>query len=96
MKLEKNGKQSNGKQTRHINIHYYVVMDRIAVIELTIELCPTLEMIGNFFTKPLQRSHFRGFRNTIISIEEDDIPSYNAEARAKLEANENRVDSGAE
>jgi hypothetical protein len=53
--LEKNGRASrSGKRTRHINIRYFFVADRIAKNELKIEDCPTGEMLGDFFTKPLQ------------------------------------------
>ena len=49
------------------------------------EFCPTFDMIGDYFTKALQRSQFRRFRNIIIGIHEDDIPAYNAYGRSFLE-----------
>ena len=49
------------------------------------EICPTFDMIGDYFTKELQGSQFRRFRNTILGIPEDDIPAYNASGRAFLE-----------
>ena len=67
MKVEKNGRKSSSKRTRHINIRYYFVTDD----ESSIEYCPTLEMIGDYFTKPLQGSQFRNSRNIILGIEED-------------------------
>jgi hypothetical protein len=51
--MEKNGKASSGKRTRHINIRYFFVVDRVQSGEVSIEYCPTREMIGDFFTKPL-------------------------------------------
>ena len=45
--------------------------------EESVEFCPTLEIIGYYFTKALQGSQFRHFRNIIIGPHEDDIPSYN-------------------
>jgi hypothetical protein len=39
--LEKNGKRSSGKRTRHINIRYFFVADRVAAGEVTIKRCPT-------------------------------------------------------
>jgi hypothetical protein len=86
MKLEKNGMKSSGKRTRHINIWYFFVTDRISTGELNVAYCPTLDMIGDYFTKPLQGSLFRKFRNTILGINEANIPTYNANARAMLEA----------
>ena len=84
MKMENNGKRSSGKRTRHVNIRYYFVTDRISAGELSVEYCPTFDMIGDFATKPLQGSQFRRFRNVILGIHEDDIAQYNAEARAYL------------
>jgi hypothetical protein len=84
MKLEKNGMKSSGKRTRHINIRYFFVTDRISADELNVEYCPTGEMLGDYFTKPLQGSQFRKFRNIILGINEADIPTYNATARQQI------------
>ena len=56
--LEKNGRASSGKRTRHINIRYFFVTDRVANGEVTIEYCPTKEMLADYFTKPLQGAQF--------------------------------------
>ena len=42
------------------------------------EFCPTLDMIGDYFTKALQGCQFRRFSNIIIGIHEGDILFYNA------------------
>jgi hypothetical protein len=65
--LENNGKASSSKRTRHINIRYYFVTDRIANGEISIEYCPTKQMIADFFTKPLQGAAFIGFRDFIMN-----------------------------
>ena len=52
--MEQNGRASSSKWTRHINIRYYFVTDHANCGEITIKHCPTMEMIGDFFTKPLQ------------------------------------------
>ena len=49
------------------------------------ELCPTLDMIKDYFAKALQGSQFHCFRNIIFGIHEDYIPSYNESGRAFLE-----------
>jgi hypothetical protein len=59
MLLEKNGKGSSSKRTRHIDIRYFFVTDRVASKEISIEYCPTGDMTANFFTKPLQGSLFQ-------------------------------------
>lgn len=66
--LEKNGKGSSSKRTRHINIRYFFITDRIASKELSVAYCPTAEMVGDFFTKPLQGAQFQKFRNTVLNI----------------------------
>ena len=53
--------------------------------EASVEFCPTFDMIGDYFTKALQGSHFRRFRNIVIGIHEDDITVYNASVSALLE-----------
>ena len=53
--------------------------------EASIELCATLEMIGDYFTKALQGYQLRCFRNIILGIHEDDIPAYNSSGSALLE-----------
>ena len=68
MLLEKNGKASSSKRTKHINIRYYFVTDRIKQRELTVEWCPTGDMVANFMTKPLQGALFRKFRDQIMGV----------------------------
>jgi hypothetical protein len=68
MLLEKNGRASSGKRTRHINIRYYFVTDRVNMKEIEIEWCPTKEMVADFMTKPLQGSHFRRLRDLIMGM----------------------------
>ena len=53
--------------------------------EATVEFCPTFDMIGDYFTKELQGSQFRRFRNIVIGIHEYEIPAYNASRRALIE-----------
>jgi hypothetical protein len=81
--LENNGKRSSGKRTRHINIRYYFVTDRIAAGELSVEYCPTGEMLADFFTKPLQGALFRKFRNRILNLTEEEVRAYKKKANEK-------------
>ena len=53
--------------------------------EASVEFCPTLDKIGDYFTKVLQGSQFRQFRNILLGIHEDDIPAYNASGGYLLE-----------
>jgi hypothetical protein len=67
--LEKNGRTSSRKRTRHIHIRYFSVADRVALKEVSIQYCPTGEMVADFFTKPLQGALFKKFRNFIMNID---------------------------
>jgi hypothetical protein len=66
--LEKNGKASSGRRTRHINIRYFFVHDRVEAGEVSIQYCPTGDMIADFFTKPLQGSLFKKLRDQIMNV----------------------------
>ena len=68
--LETNGRASSSKHTKHVNVRFYFVKDRIESGEVCVEHCPATEMIGDFFTKPLQGSLFIKFRNIIMNIKE--------------------------
>ena len=68
MLLEKNGRASSGRRTRHIDIRYFFVTDRVKHGEMRIEYCPTGDMVADFFTKPLQGSLFRKLRAIILNI----------------------------
>ncbi len=64
--LERNGKASSGKRTRHINIRYFFITDRVNMKEVSIEWCPTKDMVADFMTKPLKGSHFKRLREIIM------------------------------
>ena len=67
--LEKNGHASSGKRTRHINIRYFFIADRVKSKQVSIEYCPTDEMLSDYLTKPLQGAKFRGFRDKILNVQ---------------------------
>lgn len=58
--LEKNGRASSSKRTRHINVRYLFIKDRIDKKEIVVEYCPTSIMMADFYTKPLQGSSRNG------------------------------------
>jgi hypothetical protein len=64
--LEKNGRTSSSKRTKHIEVRYYYVADRIAKGDLTVVWCPTDKMIADFLTKPLQGRMFIQFRDVLM------------------------------
>jgi hypothetical protein len=69
MLLEENGKRSSSKRTRHINIRYFFITDCLKDGDLSIEYCPTEQMLADFFTKPLQGSAFRKFRDAVLNVD---------------------------
>jgi hypothetical protein len=71
--LQKNGKMSSGKRTKHIAIRYFFVTDRIKAGEISPKWCPTGEMIADFLTKPLQGAMFRKFRDLLMGV----VPTMN-------------------
>ena len=68
MLLEKNGKASSSKRTKHINVRYFFITDRVSKGEVSVEWCPTGDMIGDYMTKPLQGALFRKFRDQIMGV----------------------------
>ena len=66
--LEKNGKKSSSKRTKHIAIRYYFITDRVKAGDLDIEYCPTGDMVADYFTKPLQGKKFYQFRKEIMNV----------------------------
>ena len=70
MRLAQNVKLSSGQRTRHINIKYFFITDRIARNEVAIQYCPTKKMVADYFTKPLQGALFYKFRDQIMVVVE--------------------------
>ena len=64
--LEQNGRASSTRRTRHLNIRYFFVADRIKKDEVYVQYCPTHNMLADYFTKPLQGATFRKFRDAIM------------------------------
>ena len=76
IKMEKNGKDSCTGRSRHIDVRFFFVKDRVDKGELEIEFCPTHLMIADYFTKPLQGRQFTLFRDLIMGYKHiDDILS---------------------
>ena len=61
MRMERNGRNSCTGNSRHVNVRYFWVKDRIEKGELDLKYCPTEKMIADYFTKALQGSAFMKF-----------------------------------
>jgi hypothetical protein len=52
--LEKNGKASSSKRSKHINIQHLCITCRLSNEEVLVVWCPMGDTIGDYATKPLQ------------------------------------------
>ena len=86
MLLEKNGLSSAGKRSRHLNVRLFYITDRIKRGELRVEYCPTDEMVGDFFTKPLQGAKFRLFRDIILGLKAFNPPVVHRSVLGKVKS----------
>jgi hypothetical protein len=68
MLLEKNGKASSSRRTKHINIRYFFITDRIGKGEVSLKWCPTGDMTGDYASKPLQGALFKDFRDQMMGV----------------------------
>jgi hypothetical protein len=66
MKIILNGRKSSGQKTKHMDIRYFWIKDRLASENIEVEYCPTEKMVADFFTKPLQGNLFRKFRDVVL------------------------------
>ena len=66
--LQTNGVISTKKRSRHIDIRFFFIRDRVDSGDIEITFCGTEDMVADFLTKPLQGSVFRRFRDTIMGL----------------------------
>ena len=64
--LLENGKRSSGPRTRAFNIRYFFLTDQIEKGNLSVEYLSTLDMVADFFSKPLQGKLFHKFKKFIM------------------------------
>ena len=70
--------------TRHIDIRYLWITDRLKQEKISVEYCPTKYMLGDFFVKPLGGSLFVTMRDICQGL----IPLSKLKTRHKLKMNE--------
>lgn len=69
IRMEKNGQKSCGEKSRHINIRYFFIKDIIDRENITVEYCPTEEMVADFYTTShCKVSNFKNFVNSIWEL----------------------------
>jgi hypothetical protein len=62
-----NNGASKSDRTRHMNIRYFWLKERIDDGEVNIEYLPTDQMIADILTKPLQGSKFAELRTLLLN-----------------------------
>lgn len=68
MLLEKNGRASAGKRSRHLDIRYFFVTDRIDKGDVNVKFCPTDAMTADYMTKSLHGKKFLKFKKEIMNM----------------------------
>lgn len=79
IKLEINGKASSGKKTKHMEVIYFFIKDRIDNEDISVHYCGTHSMVGNFFTKPLHGATFTKFKDLIMGNTKQDFSTESSE-----------------
>ena len=62
----KKGQEVLSKRTRAMNVRYFAIRDCIDKGHVSVHHIGTGEMVGDFFTKPLQGKKFQEFRAKIL------------------------------
>ena len=64
--MERNGRNSCTGNSRHINVRYFWIKDRVDNKEVKVEYMPMKLMLADYFTKPLMGAQFRLLRSYIM------------------------------
>mmetsp|Transcript_13911 Transcript_13911/g.26194 ORF Transcript_13911/g.26194 Transcript_13911/m.26194 type:complete len:735 (+) Transcript_13911:3-2207(+) len=69
MKIEVNGSRSCSRRSRHIDMRYFFIKDRLNSEGIDVVYCPTEFMVADFFTKPLQGKLFHYLKAIVMGHE---------------------------
>jgi hypothetical protein len=60
--------RATGPTSRHINIRFFWLNDRLASGDISMHYIPTADMTADLLTKHMEGSSFYNHRNTILNI----------------------------
>ena len=83
--LQRNGKRSSTRRTKHIDCRYFYVTDRIQDGDITVVHKPTEDMWSDFHTKGLTGRLFLKHRETLMGLKHHDGSKLYAEFKASQE-----------
>ena len=66
MLLAKHGKTSSSRRTRHLDVRYFFIKDKLDKKEAVMIHKPSTEIVADYFTKPLQGKQFTVLRDKIM------------------------------
>ena len=71
IRMAENG-ASVSRRTRHINVRYFFIKERIDNGEVTMSYLPTKEMVADLLTKPIQGHLFVKLRDRLLGHTDGD------------------------
>jgi hypothetical protein len=71
LSLEKNGRMSSSKRSKHIKAKYFLIKDYYNAGEIDLRYCPTGQMWADVLTKPLQGQLFRDMQAFLQNCSRD-------------------------
>ena len=75
--LAKNGRQSTGKRTKHMNVKFFHIHDLQNQGYVKVKYCSTDDMTADYYTKPLQGSKFDTHRQRIVNAKRSPLKKSN-------------------
>lgn len=69
IQLERNGLKSSSKRTKHINVRYFYITDRLKAGDVSRAYKPTGDMESDYLTKALQGIAFHAHRKTLMGLD---------------------------
>ena len=91
IKLERNGLDSCGQKSRHIDIRYFWVKDLVKDVKNKLKYCLTKQMLAGFFTNPLQGNPFKKCRCVVMGwdpisvLQEEYLEEYSDKLKERVE-----------